>query len=100
MQTTTEQPEQKRSTVLGLNFNGEIEQFPQVWVNKISSELFVVTPWFQVMSGDELDAGILDKTRYAIGALSQVGWLIENGNGVFFGMGLAAEQNFEPAGDF
>jgi len=86
-------------SVVGLNAKGEQEKFPQVWLNKISADLFVVMPWMQVMTGDDLFTGMFCYSRVAIGALAQIGWLIENGKGVSFGIGLNAEKFFESFGE-
>lgn len=89
---------------VGLNFKGEEELFPQIWINKKSGELAWVMPWMEIIKGQEILAVNIpdDKTqvRSVFGALAQVGWLVENGHGVFFGIGLQAEELFEKVGEY
>jgi hypothetical protein len=97
-----------QKSVVGLNAKGEQEKFPQVWQNTVSGELFQVMPWMQVITGDEIAAVPIPDTaedgkpqtvRTVFGALAQIGWMIENGNGVHFGIGLNAEKSFESLGE-
>lgn len=91
---------------IGLNPEGQPEKFPQVWANKLSGQLFVVMPWWEIMDEDTMVDGHLemltgepDKRRFKFGMLAQVGWLIENGSGVFFGVGTSAADCMEKVGE-
>ncbi len=92
---------------IGLNAAGESEKFPQVWVNKMSGQILVAVPWWDMMENDTLIEGRLsdidpssqDERRMKIGAIAQVGWLIENGNGVFFGVGPNVIEHMEILGE-
>lgn len=91
---------------IGLNPKGEPENFPQVWVNKISGQLFVVTPWWEIMSEDVMVEGTVgmvtnlpEEQRWKYGMLAQVGWLIQNESGVWFGVGTSVAEQMEKIGE-
>lgn len=91
---------------MGLNPAGETEKFPQVWMSVTNEQVFVVVPWWEIMDGDTLLSGNMEMLegeptdrRFKIGALAQVGWLIENRNGVFFGVGPSALEFMEKVGE-
>ncbi len=92
---------------MGLNPQGEPEQFPQLWMNKRSGQIFIVVPWWDMMADDillegrmnTLDAEANAEQRFKIGGIAQVGWLIENGSGIWFGIGTNAIEHFEKLGE-
>lgn len=47
-----------------------------------------------------LSLDIENDRKYKIGALIQVGWLLENEHGVWFGMGLDAANFFNDLGPY
>jgi len=73
------------------------------WKNKTTGKEFKVLPWWHC------DGSLIDKPKecliddkdewqdrqYALGVLVQIGWLIENDNGVWFGVGPKAKEGFE-----
>ena len=66
-----------------------------VWMNK-KADLFIATPWWEIPQ-DILDETI-ENYRTRFGVLVQVGWLLENEHGVFFGMRLDTKELFEDLG--
>lgn len=84
---------------------GQIEL--EVWKHKETGKQYLATPWWEVLKKDELVAGdsqmlaIKDDhpdRKFKIGSLTQVGWLIKNDHGVWFGVSLDAKQSFEVVG--
>lgn len=77
------------------------------WKNKETGKIFNVTPWWTCESElidkpaqilkDELDDW--PDRLFSVGVLAQIGWLIENDNGVWFGVGPTAKDNFEDISD-
>lgn len=82
----------------------------RVWKNKTSGKEFKVTPWWEVPPGDDQIAVIEMEVDYGdgkkrkvptkLGVLYQVGWLLENEHGVWFGMSLDASEHFEDLGPY
>lgn len=83
----------------------------KVWMHKTTFDLAIVTPWWEILPEDEI---IADKTKilgddkfkdswpdrkFKIGALTQVGWLMENQHGAWFGIGPSAQESFEDLGE-
>jgi hypothetical protein len=74
----------------------------QVWQNKKSKQKFRVMPWWEIFKTDEVlsslstDIGV--KSAWKFGMLTQVGWLLENEHGVWFGLGPSAIESFEVLG--
>lgn len=73
------------------------------WFHKETGEIIKVAPWFEIpepvleLSGDDaMKALNFDEPRSTkFGSLVQVGWLLENANGVYLGVGLSAAEHFE-----
>jgi len=74
---------------------------PQVYRNKKTDDIFLIVPWFTPVTENE--AAILemkfDKIPQVHGTFWQCGWLLQNQNGVWFGFGLNAIDNFELLGE-
>jgi len=75
------------------------------WKNKETGKEFNVLPWWEC-EGTLIDAKNAEQILkdeqdewsdrlYAIGCLVQVGWLMENDEGVWFGVGPQAKDHFE-----
>lgn len=79
------------------------------WQHKKTKKIFKVVPWWEVLKSDEfLNQDNFDikignkkiKTKYKFGALTQIGWLLENEHGIFIGFGLKAEKEFKKLGQW
>lgn len=73
------------------------------WKHKESGKIYRVLPWWEC-HGTIIDKpeSILKDTeddwkdrQYRIGILAQVGWLLENDNNLWIGMGPTAREAFE-----
>lgn len=76
-------------------------RYPRVWLNKIKGEFFLVTPWWEVpdpLYAGKLDDGIRDR-QVRVGTLVQVGWLIQNTHGVWFGVNISTQKQFQDLGE-
>lgn len=74
---------------------------PQVWMNKESGIIVIVVPQF-IPVGDytELKCQADDQgIPFVWGSFYQAGWMIENGQNVFFGFPMSVEDQFEKLGD-
>ena len=77
-----------------------------VWQHKKKKKIKVrATPWWEVLEGDEIIsdqdlASLKDRPdrQIKIGALTQVGWLLENQFGIWIGVGLDAKEEFKDLG--
>ena len=71
--------------------------WPRLWQHKETKKQVRAMPWWEMP--EPLDLGIkdsqIDGQKVKIGALVQIGWLLENENGVWFGLGLNAAEHFE-----
>jgi hypothetical protein len=75
----------------------------QTWKHKKNGKVFKVTEWWETLP----DTNITDKdigepvpgVPYKFGMLVQVGWLLENEGGVWFGVGPTAVESFEVVND-
>lgn len=70
------------------------------WRHKKTKREIRVLPWWEMLKSDIVLDGSEKKRRYKIGALIQIGWLLENEHGVFFGVGPKAEKEFESLGEW
>ena len=78
--------------------------WPRIWEHKQNKKRLRVTPWWECVEpilGSEDDYGaaavgreLMEGRKFKIGALVQVGWLLENEHGVWFGVGPTAEEAF------
>ena len=79
----------------------------EIWQHKDNGKKCRAVPWWEVLEPDEVisgqmkNLGVKDKfpeRKFKIGALTQVGWLLENEGGVFIGVGLKAKKHFRVVG--
>lgn len=78
-------------------------KFERKWKNKTTGKIFNVVPWWScdgslVDRPEELLKDDTDDWKdrlFCIGVLGQIGWMIENDNGVWFGVGPKAKEQFE-----
>ena len=82
--------------------------YPRKWKNKKSKKCVRVMPWWEVVKDGEIEkvdalgnllseqAGIACK----FGVLTQIGYLIENEHGFWFGMGPKAREAFKDMGEW
>ena len=79
--------------------------WPKTWQHKTTKKKFKVMPWWEcldpLMADDKatpetIDVGthLTEGRKFKIGAIVQIGWLLENGHGVWFGMGPKAAESF------
>lgn len=82
---------------------------PKLYMNKSSGALALLTEWWEPLTIDydeklfaeiapELKS-VFDHIKIAKGTLTQVGWLLENGHGVWIGINNDAIQDFEYIGE-
>lgn len=57
----------------------------RVWLNKRNGNLFVAAPWWETVDSDFQFNGKTKTYNGKIGVLYQVGWLIQNEHGIWFG---------------
>ena len=76
------------------------------WQHKETKKIYRVTPWWECY-GDIIDHPgdiLADKDdafkdrKYAVGVLAQIGYLLENEHGVWFGVGPTAKDSFDDIG--
>jgi hypothetical protein len=75
------------------------------WKHKETGKEYKVLPWWEcdgnIVEAKEAKEILHDAEDdwsdrlYAVGCLAQVGWLIENEDGVWFGVGPKAKDQFE-----
>lgn len=80
----------------------------RVWRHKETKKIVRSTPWWEIPEGildDETVTAAMKakgdpwpERKYKIGALVQVGWLLENEHGVWWGVGPKAIDSFEDLG--
>jgi hypothetical protein len=81
-------------------------KYPRLWENKESKLQLRVMPWWEVVKDGEIEevdvlgnmvAEIADRPC-KFGLLTQIGYLIENDHGIWFGVNLSAAEGFEDKG--
>jgi len=72
----------------------------KIWMNKKSGQLMVVTPWWAIAPNMEpiLETKVNGHDIF-VGSMYKCGWMLSNQHGVFFGLNLSAEKEFEEIGD-
>lgn len=73
------------------------------WQHKETKQKVRVMPWYEVVdetlfNEKELPLPEFKDRKYKIGALVQIGWLLENKNGVWLGVGPKAKDSFKDLG--
>jgi hypothetical protein len=81
----------------------------EVWMNKGNANLYLVTPRWEPLTIDydeklfkEIAPELMEQVgerKLARGTLVQVGWLLENEHGVWLGVPLGTEEQFESLGE-
>ncbi len=83
-------------------------KYPRTWENKKSKQKVRVMPWWETVKEgkteevDELGHMIAEQAGRPckFGILVQVGFLIENEEGVWFGVGPKVEKHFNDLGEW
>lgn len=71
---------------------------PHVWMNKRNGDFALVVPWYMPQDmGSDIANGVMQDLK--IGAIVQVGWMLQNGHDVYFGVGPKAANEFEDLGE-
>ena len=75
------------------------------WQHKETKKIVRATPWWEIPEDFVEELKIIDAIRdkkdewkdrqFKIGALVQVGWLLENEHGVWLGVGPKAKESFD-----
>ena len=76
-------------------------EYPRKWRHKETKKELRVMPWWEIPESilSEKEApNVAPDRMYKIGALVQVGWLLENEHGVWLGVGPKAADSFEDMG--
>lgn len=84
-------------------------QYPRVWVHKDDpKKQFRVMPWWETVKDGEVET--VDELGHMVGAsvgrvckvgvLVQVGYLLENEHGIWFGVGPKAAKSFNDQGEW
>jgi hypothetical protein len=78
---------------------------PENWKHKETGKMVRAMPWWECPGDFVADLGIEDaireksdewkERRFKIGALVQIGWLLENEHGAWMGVGPSAKDCFE-----
>lgn len=82
----------------------------KLWMNKLSGQLMISATWWEMQNDETIvrgNAGNIftstEKTenarKWKYGMLTQVGFLLQNESGVWFGVGMSAREQFEEIGD-
>lgn len=84
---------------------------PHIWEHKETKKRVRVVPWWEIPDDEDFvkELGIADALkdkedtwkdrRFKIGALIQVGWLLENEHQVWLGVGPKAKDSFNDLGE-
>lgn len=81
------------------------KDYPKTWEHKENKKRVRVMPWWECIdpiidsATDEAAKKLADGKNIRIGALVQIGWLIENENGVWFGVNMTAQEYFSEVQD-
>lgn len=82
-------------------------KYPRLWKNKTSGAKVRVMPWWETIKDGEVEEvdelgemlSVVADRPCKFGTLVQIGYLIENQHGVWFGMGPNAIDSFEDLGE-
>ncbi len=79
--------------------------WPKTWIHRETKKKVRVMPWWECLEpivadnddfkGIAVGKEIADGRKFRIGAIVQIGWLIENEQGVWFGVSLDVEEIFD-----
>lgn len=80
-----------------------------VWMNKLTAQLYLVTPRWEPLNikfDEKFYEDLIPEMKAMVngrkichGVLMQVGWMVENEHGVWLGLPLSAADQFENLGD-
>lgn len=81
--------------------------YPRLWRNKTSGQELRVMPWWETIQNGEIER--VDEMGKLVtevagrpckfGIITQIGYLLENEHGVWFGVGPKAADSFEDLGE-
>jgi len=80
--------------------------YPRRWKNKISGQELRVMPWWETLKDGEIEKTNeigealteIAGRQCKFGVITQIGYLLENEHGVWFGVGPSAADSFEDLG--
>ena len=76
-----------------------MKDYPKIWQHKKTKKKVRVMPWWETVEGSAIrdkDIGVAEPgIPWKFGMLVQVGWLLENENNVWFGVGPTAKDSFK-----
>lgn len=72
----------------------------RIWEHKETKKRVRVLPWWECLDplADEKLADLCEGRMFKIGALVQIGWLLENEHGMWLGVGPKAAESFNDLG--
>lgn len=74
-------------------------EWPKAYRHKKTKKKVRVTPWWEcidpIISDKEAGMEFAEGRKFKIGAIVQVGWLLENEHGVWLGVGPKALEHFQ-----
>jgi hypothetical protein len=80
-----------------------MKEYPRYWKNKKSGQIMKVMPWLETVADTVINAKEIPmpkvNTPWKFGMLVQIGYLIENEHGVWFGVGPKAKVGFKDLGE-
>lgn len=86
----------------------KITNYPRKWKNKTNEKEFLVMPWWETIKNgeieqvDELGQLLTEEAGKPckLGVITQIGYLLRNEEGVWFGFGPSIEIQFDDLGEF
>ena len=85
-------------------------KYPRLWKNKTNGKKVRVMPWWETVKEDGKETEEVDELGQFVsevagrpckfGVLVQVGFLLENEHGLWFGVGPTGEKQFEDLGEW
>ena len=84
-------------------------RYPRLWENKINLAKFKVMPWWEAVKNGEIEevnelgemiSEVAEGRVCKFGVITQIGYLIENDHGIWFGLGLKAHEAFNDLGEW
>lgn len=85
----------------------KVQTYPRIWQNRKSKAKVRVMPWWETVKDGQIEQ-VDDMGRMVtkmsgrpckFGVLVQIGYLIENQHGVWFGVGPGVEKGFKDLGE-
>lgn len=76
---------------------------PKIWKQKQTRRILFVFPWWEcldpILTEADVPAEVVEKRAFKIGSIVQIGWLLENRHGVWFGVNFTAQDAFVDISD-